>query len=142
MADFDTFSEARTMLTVAERRLPITKQSAARVRAEVVGSGRLFLYPASEFHADADTGHAVSCGRSMCPPHLRACWMCSATATVLKSYSQSFMATKPDLVREYPPPKDSLVNRSFSLISSKVSSSRTKLGPEKHNICPGVIRYC
>ena len=60
----------------------------------------------------------------------------------LRDYSQSFIAAKPVRVREYPPLKPSLTNSSLSVMSVSVALSCSKLGPEKHNIWPGIIRNC
>jgi hypothetical protein len=70
-------------------------------------------------------------------------WRMSSSGSVvdrLSDYSQSFMAAKPVRVREYPPLKPSLTNSSLSVMSVSVALSRLRLGPEKHNIWPGIIR--
>ena len=55
--------------------------------------------------------------------------------------SQSFIASYPARVSEYPPSNFSLTNIFLSVRSLSVALSRLKLGPEKHNINPGVMRY-
>ena len=57
-------------------------------------------------------------------------------------YLQSFMAAKPVCVRENPPLNSSLTNSSLSVMRASVALSCLRLGPEKHNIWPGIIRNC
>ena len=50
------------------------------------------------------------------------------------------MAAKPACVREYPPLNLSLTNSSLSVKRPSIALSCSRLGPEKHNIWPGVMR--